>query len=133
MEFHNMNANAAAVDVPVISLAASDRAALAEMIRAFLAAMRQKPVPTSASDAALCHDAFERLEHLQQRLASENEGHLLALRLEDIQSLEGALLLFSIFLHLEVPPSEKRATVLENLWAMRDQLAHLRRDRFHLN
>ncbi|WP_220208456.1 hypothetical protein [Reticulibacter mediterranei] len=132
MEFHKKNANAAA-DVPVVSLAASDRAALAEMIRAFLVAMRQKPVPTSASDAALCQVAFERLEHLQQRLGSENEGHLLALRLEDIQSLEGALLLFAIFLHLEVPSSEKRATVLESLWDLRDQLAQLRRDRFHLN
>ena len=118
---------------PVLSLAPADLAGLAEMIGAFLAAMRQKPIPTSASDAALCRAAFERLEHLQQRLASGQEGRLLALRLEDIQTLESALLLFAVFLHLEVSPSERRATVLECLLDLRDQLAHLRRDRFHLN
>lgn len=117
---------------PVLSLAPADLAGLAKMIGTFLAAMRQKSVPTSASDATLCQEAFERLEHLQQRLVSQ-EGHLLALRLEDIQSLEAAVLLFSIYLHLEVPPSDRRTTILEGLWNIQDQLSHLRRNRFHLN
>ena len=122
-----------ALEGPFLSLASTDLEALAEMIRIFLAAMRQKPLPKSASDIALCQAAFDRLELLQQRLTSLEMAQALALRLEDLQSLEGALMLFSIFLCLEVPPSEKRATTLEALWQMREQLARLRRDRYHLN
>jgi hypothetical protein len=125
--------NMAFAEVPVLSLASSDLVAISEMIGKFLALMRRRVKSSSGHEAAECEVAFERLERLQQQLAEREEGRLLALRLEDLLSLDGALMLFTVFLYVEVPKSERREMIIEALWQMREQLADMRRDRFHLN
>jgi hypothetical protein len=123
-ELYDENVNAREVDIPCLSLALSDRLALAKMIRSFLSAMRQKPLPASDSEAAACTAAFERLERLQQQLA---------LHLDDLHALHGALMLFSVYLILETPKSERRDLIVDALWEMRDHLRQVERQRFHLN
>lgn len=133
MEFLDEPFNMAFADVPVLSLASSDLAALSEMLGKFLALMRRRVEHTSGYEAAACEAAFERLERLQQRLGEREEGRLLVLQLEELLSLDAALMLFSVFLYLEVSPSEWREMIIEALWQVREQLADMRRDRFHLN
>jgi hypothetical protein len=132
-ELHNEDVDAREADMPCLSLALSDRLALATMIRSFLLAMRQKPLPASDSETATCTAAFERLERLQKQLASDEHGRTLVLRLEDLYALHGALMLFSVYLILETPKSERRDLIVEALWEMRDHLRQVERQRFRLN
>ncbi len=110
-------------------LTRDDLADLASVIGTFLALMKQKPVPASEREAATCRAAFGQLERLQQRLAAveEDGGGVLLLRLEDLVALDAALLLFSVFLVLEMPASERRELILDALWGVREHLAALRR------
>ncbi len=120
-------------DMPCLSLALSDRLVLAKMVQSFLSAVRQKPLPASDQEAATCTAAFERLERLQQQLVSVEQGHTLVLRLDDLHALHGALMLFSVYLILETPKSERRDMIIEALWEMRSHLTQIHNNRFRLN
>jgi hypothetical protein len=76
-------------------------------------------LPTSEGEYA-----FDRLERLQQHVSLVTKG--ITLTQDDITSLEAALVLFSTFLYLKIPPSEKRARTLDALWEMREHLAVMR-------
>ena len=129
MEISNKDCNIAFPEFAGHRLTPDDLAALAGVIGNFLALMKQKPVPASEREAATCRAAFGRLERLQQRLAAvkQDGGGVLFLRLEDLLALDAALLLFSVFLVLEMPASARRELILEALWAVREHLAAFRR------
>jgi hypothetical protein len=97
-----------------------DMGGLADIIGAFIAAMRRR-IPVADEHQA----AFERLEQLHTRLAN-NKGNGMLLQ-DDFLSIDAALVLFSVFLYLEVPKSERRETVIDGLFQMREHLSVLRR------
>lgn len=106
-------------DEEMMPVTLDDMEGVRVLLRVFLDAMQRRLPPSQEQQAA-----FDLLECLYRRLGQEGKNALL---MEDILLLDAALMLFSIFLMLEVPRSERREIALDGLWEMRGQLSMLRR------
>jgi hypothetical protein len=105
--------------IPFVPTTLDEIEGVADIIEAFLVVMRR--LPTSEEQER----AFEQLERVRQRFLTEGKRALL---LDDILTLDAALLLFLTLLSLKVAPSTKREIVIESLWQMRSHLSVLRSD-----